>query len=55
MIPRIGAALVASLGGYAQAVPIARDIERFVMAPGLGAMAGPLGAIAVAMVAEGEE
>ena len=51
LIPRIRTALVDSLGGYAQAGLIAADIERFVAAPALDDMAGPLGTIALAALA----
>ncbi|GGE84865.1 ROK family protein [Sphingomonas prati] len=51
LIPRIRAALVASLGGYAHAERVAEDIQRFVSGPELGAMAGPMGAIALARLA----
>jgi fructokinase len=51
LIPRIRIALVDSLGGYAQAGTIASEIDRFVAAPALDDMAGPLGAIALAALA----
>lgn len=48
LFPRLRAALVDSLAGYATADRIAADLEAFVQPPGLGALAGPLGAIALA-------
>ena len=45
LLPRINARLEASLAGYMQ---IPGD-GRYVVAPELGTMAGPLGAIALAM------
>jgi fructokinase len=42
-------ALVESLGGYGVADRIAADVDRFVQPPELGARAGPLGAIALAL------
>ena len=47
----IGAArrgLVASLNGYLDLERLAGDIDRYVVPPGLGSMAGPLGALALA-------
>lgn len=51
LIPRIRAALIDSLAGYAQAAQVAAGIERFVAAPALGDKAGPLGTIALAALA----
>jgi fructokinase len=49
LFDRLRAALVESLAGYGVAGQIAADIERFVQPPGLGAKAGPMGAIAVGL------
>ncbi len=51
LFPRLRAALIDSLAGYATADRIAAGIEAFVQPPGLGARAGPLGAIALAQAA----
>lgn len=48
LFPRLRAALIDSLAGYAAADRIAADLDAFVQPPGLGARAGPLGAIALA-------
>ncbi len=48
LFPRLRAALLDSLAGYATADRIAADLDAFVQPPGLGALAGPLGAIALA-------
>ena len=48
LFPRLRAALIESLGGYATADRIAADAEAFVQPPALGRLAGPLGAIALA-------
>lgn len=48
LFPRLRAALIDSLAGYATAYRIAADLDAFVQPPGLGALAGPLGAIALA-------
>jgi fructokinase len=49
LFPRLRRALVASLNGYATADRIAETIDDYVAPPALGAMAGPLGAIAVGL------
>lgn len=49
LFPRLRTALLDSLAGYATADRIAADIDRFVSPPGLGAQAGPLGAVALAL------
>jgi fructokinase len=49
LMPRIRAALVESLNGYAVAPRIAADIEAFLVHPALGNRAGPLGSIALAL------
>ncbi|HYC98187.1 ROK family protein [Brevundimonas sp.] len=51
LFPRLREALLRSLAGYATAARIAATIDDFVAPPGLGAMAGPLGAIALGCVA----
>lgn len=48
LIERVNKGVIASLGGY---MPLPQD-GPYVVAPQLGAMAGPLGAIALAMAAE---
>ncbi|MDP3803569.1 ROK family protein [Brevundimonas sp.] len=48
LFPRLRAALIDSLAGYATADRIAAGLDAFVQPPGLGARAGPLGAIALA-------
>jgi len=40
--------LIQSLNGYIDRPELGDDIDRFVVAPGLGALAGPLGALALA-------
>lgn len=49
LFDRLRASLVESLAGYGTADVIAAEIERFVQPPGLGAKAGPMGAIAVGL------
>jgi fructokinase len=51
LFPRLRAALVGSLGGYGAFAEWAEDIEARLGPPGLGTMAGPLGAIAVGLEA----
>lgn len=51
LFPRLRQALVSSLAGYATADRIAGIIDDFVTPPGLGAMAGPLGAVALGLAA----
>jgi fructokinase len=48
LFPRWRAALLDSLAGYGVAGRIAADVEAYVQPPGLGALAGPMGAIALA-------
>lgn len=48
LFPRLRRALLDSLTGYGVADRIAADAEAFIQPPKLGAMAGPLGAIALA-------
>jgi fructokinase len=52
LFERIQRELRRSLNGYVQAPELEQDISRFIVPPGLGAMAGPLGALAVAADAE---
>ncbi|MFN3931547.1 MAG: ROK family protein [Brevundimonas sp.] len=47
LFPRLRQALLRSLAGYATAQRIAGMIDDFVTPPGLGTMAGPLGAVAI--------
>lgn len=49
LAPRVRAALLDSLGGYAMAARVAVDIDSYVAPPGLGDRAGPLGAVALAL------
>ena len=53
LFPRLRAALLDSLGGYATAGRIAAGVDAYVQPPALGARAGPLGAVAVALDALG--
>ena len=48
LLPRLRAALVRSLNGYAAGERISQNVEAYVASPMLRAMAGPLGAIALA-------
>jgi fructokinase len=52
LFERIQIELKRSLNGYVEAPEIQQDIARFIVPPGLGAMAGPLGALALAADAE---
>lgn len=47
LFPRLRHALLESLAGYATAARIAATIDDFIAPPGLGGMAGPLGAVAL--------
>lgn len=49
LFPRVRARLAQSLGGYGSFATYAAELDRRVGAPGLGAMAGPLGAIAIGL------
>lgn len=51
LLSRLRQALVGSLNGYGVAPAIAGGIDAFVAAPGLGPLAGPLGAVALALAA----
>ncbi|RZJ05243.1 MAG: ROK family protein [Brevundimonas sp.] len=53
LFPRIRRALIDSLAGYAGAGRIAADPDAFLQPPGLGARAGPLGAVALGLSAVG--
>jgi fructokinase len=48
LFPRIRARLRESLGGYLDIEQLNAGLEEFIVPPGLGALAGPLGALAVA-------
>jgi fructokinase len=48
LFPRIRARLRASLGGYLDIEQLNAGLEEFIVPPGLGTLAGPLGALAVA-------
>ena len=52
LFERIQQELKRSLNGYVQAPELDQDLARFIAPPGLGAMAGPLGALALAADAE---
>jgi fructokinase len=52
LFERIQQELKRSLNGYVEAPEIEQDLARFIVPPGLGAMAGPLGALALAADAE---
>lgn len=49
IFPRLRAALLESLAGYATADRIAADVETFLQPPALGDRAGPMGAIALGL------
>lgn len=51
LMPRLRAALMDSLAGYATAERIAAEGDAFIQSPGLGSRAGPLGAIALGLAA----
>jgi fructokinase len=48
LLPRIRARLRESLNGYLDIEQLADGLDEFIVPPGLGALAGPLGALAVA-------
>jgi fructokinase len=48
LFPRIRAALHASLGGYLELDELDAGLDAFIVPPGLGELAGPAGALAVA-------
>lgn len=49
LFPRLRAALAHSIGGYGSLAAYAAELDRRLGPPGLGTMAGPLGAIAVGL------
>ncbi len=51
LLMRLRRELQTSLNGYVGAAEVGRDIDRYVVAPGLGTQAGPLGALALAALA----
>jgi fructokinase len=53
LFPRIRRAVLESLNGYLHIPQVLNDIDRFIAPPGLGTLAGPLGALAVAATIEG--
>lgn len=53
LFPRLRARLAESLGGYGSLAVYTEELERRLGPPGLGAMAGPLGAIAMGLEAVG--
>jgi len=48
LIPQLRRELAASLNGYIEARQLTSDLDSYVVSPGLGALAGPLGALALA-------
>lgn len=48
LFPRIRAGLLSSLNGYLRIPEMLDDIDHYIAPPGLGTLAGPLGALAVA-------
>ena len=52
LFPRIRRAVLESLNGYLHIPQVLNDIDRFIAPPGLGPLAGPLGALAVAATIE---
>jgi fructokinase len=48
LFPRIRRAVLESLNGYLHIPQVLNDIDRFIAPPGLGTLAGPLGALAIA-------
>jgi fructokinase len=52
LFPRIRRALLESLNGYLHIPQVLNDIDRFIAPPGLGTLAGPLGALAIAATIE---
>jgi len=51
LFPRIRSATLKSLNGYLHIPEVLNDIDRFIVPPGLGTLAGPLGSLAVATAA----
>jgi fructokinase len=54
LFERIQQELKRSLNGYVEAPELEQGLSQFIVPPGLGAMAGPLGALALAAEAEAE-
>ena len=54
LFERIRQELKRSLNGYVEAPQLEQGIAQFIVPPGLGAMAGPLGALALAADAAGQ-
>ena len=52
LFPRIRRAVLESLNGYLHIPQVLNDIDRFIAPPGLGPLAGPLGALAIAATIE---
>ena len=52
LFPRIRRAVLESLNGYLHIPQVLSDIDRFIAPPGLGPLAGPLGALAIAATIE---
>ena len=52
VFPRIRRAVLESLNGYLHIPQVLNDIDRFIAPPGLGTLAGPLGALAIAATTE---
>jgi fructokinase len=52
LFPRIRRAVLESLNGYLHIPQVLNDIDRFMAPPGLGTLAGPLGALAIAGTTE---
>jgi fructokinase len=52
LFPRIRRAVLESLNGYLRIPQVLNDIDRFIAPPGLGTLAGPLGALAIAATIE---
>lgn len=55
LFPKLRAALAVSIAGYGSLAPYAGQLDRRLGPPGLGAMAGPFGALATGLEALGEE
>jgi fructokinase len=48
LLARVRRLLIESLHGYLEAAELTLDVDQYAVAPGLGALAGPLGALALA-------
>ncbi len=53
LLPRIREQWVKSVNGYLDLEELTGGVDRYIVSPGLGALAGPLGALALGMQAEG--